>query len=102
MLKVMIVDDCKIIRNILKDILLNNHCEVVCEAQNGNEAVENFSKYKPELVIMDVNMPEMNGLEALQKIKKIDQFANVSMLSAMSNDSTLLLNVSLMEQMVIF
>ena len=80
---VLIVDDAVFMRMKLKDILEKNGYTVVGEAQNGAEAVQLFQEVHPDLVTMDITMPEMNGIEALKKIKEIDSSAKVVMCSAM-------------------
>ncbi len=81
--KVLIVDDAAFMRMMIKNILSKNGFEVVGEASNGAEAVELYKKLKPDLVTMDITMPEMDGIEALKKIKEIDPNAKVIMVSAM-------------------
>jgi len=81
--KVLIVDDAAFMRMMIKNILTKNGFEVVGEASNGVEAVELYKKLKPDLVTMDITMPEMDGIEALKKIKEIDPNAKVIMVSAM-------------------
>jgi len=85
--RIMIVDDAIFMRMKLKDILEKNGYEVVAEAQNGADAIEKYKAEKPDIVTMDITMPEMNGIEALQKIKKIDPSAKVIMCSAMGQQA---------------
>lgn len=80
---VMIVDDAAFMRMKLKDILEKNGYNVVAEAQNGIEAVEKYKAEKPNLVTMDITMPEMDGVDALKEIKTFDPAARVVMCSAM-------------------
>ncbi|MBT2731844.1 response regulator [Carnobacterium sp. ISL-102] len=80
---VMIVDDAAFMRMKLKDILEKNGYKVVAEAQNGIEAVEKYKVEKPNLVTMDITMPEMDGVDALKEIKAFDPAARVVMCSAM-------------------
>jgi two-component system chemotaxis response regulator CheY len=80
---VMIVDDAAFMRMKLKDILEKNGYSVVAEAQNGIEAIEKYKEVRPEIVTMDITMPEMDGIEALKGIKVIDANAKVVMCSAM-------------------
>ncbi|AGY82363.1 MULTISPECIES: response regulator [Carnobacterium] len=80
---VMIVDDAAFMRMKLKDILEKNGYNVVAEAQNGIEAVEKYKAEKPNLVTMDITMPEMDGVDALKEIKAFDPAARVVMCSAM-------------------
>jgi two-component system, chemotaxis family, chemotaxis protein CheY len=85
--RVLIVDDAIFMRMKLKDILEKNGFEVVGEAQNGIEAVEKYKSEKPDLVTMDITMPEMDGVTALKEIKKADKDAKVIMCSAMGQQS---------------
>ena len=85
--RVLVVDDAIFMRMKLKDILEKNGFEVVAEAQNGLEAIEKYKAEKPDLVTMDITMPEMDGITALKEIKKIDSKAKVIMCSAMGQQS---------------
>ena len=84
---VMIVDDAAFMRMKLKDILEKNGYSVVAEAQNGVEAIEKYKEVRPEIVTMDIMMPEMDGIEALKGIKGIDANAKVVMCSAMGQQA---------------
>ena len=81
--RILLVDDAVFMRMKLKDILEKNGYEVVGEAQNGVEAIEKYMSEKPDLVTMDITMPEMSGLEAVKEIKKEFPNAKVIMCSAM-------------------
>ena len=85
--KVLIVDDAVFMRMKLKDILEKNGYQVVYEAQNGLEAIEKYKATQPDLVTMDITMPEMDGVEALKEIKAFDSNAKVLMCSAMGQQS---------------
>ena len=85
--RILLVDDAVFMRMKLKDILEKNGYEVVGEAQNGIEAIEKYKAEKPDLVTMDITMPEMDGVTALKEIKKIDPSAKVIMCSAMGQQS---------------
>ena len=85
--RVLIVDDAIFMRMKLKDILEKNGFEVVAEAQNGVEAVEKYNSERPDLVTMDITMPEMDGVAALKAIKQMDPSAKVIMCSAMGQQS---------------
>ncbi|MBO0419188.1 response regulator [Vagococcus fluvialis] len=85
--KVLIVDDAVFMRMKLKDILEKNGYQVVDEAQNGLEAIEKYKATQPDLVTMDITMPEMDGVEALKEIKAFDSNAKVLMCSAMGQQS---------------
>ena len=74
---ILICDDAAFMRMMIKDILTKNGYNIVGEAENGAKAVEKYAELKPDLVLMDITMPEMDGIEALKKIKAAD--ANASM-----------------------
>jgi len=84
---ILLVDDAAIMRMMLKDILTKNGYDVVGEAENGAKAVEKYKELKPGLVIMDITMPEMNGIQATKNIKDFDGNALVIMCSAMGQQS---------------
>lgn len=84
---VMIVDDAAFMRMMLKDILSKNGFTVVGEAENGAVAVEKYMELQPNLTIMDITMPEMDGLQAVKEIRKRDPKARVIMCSAMGQQS---------------
>ena len=71
MVKVMIVDDALFMRKMLTGILESQGHTVVCEAANGEEAISQYQKFKPELVTMDITMPVMNGIEAVKGISVV-------------------------------
>lgn len=68
--KILIVDDNDLMRTLLRGILRSENCQVIGEARNGSIALESIARNKPDIVFLDVVMPEMDGLEALQNIKK--------------------------------
>ena len=80
---VLIVDDALFMRMMIRDILSKDGFDVVGEAENGVEAVERFKEMRPDLVTMDIVMPEMDGIEAVKQIMKIDPDAKILMCSAM-------------------
>ena len=82
MAKILIVDDSKTSRRILKNILEANGHTVIGEAINGKEAVDKFKELKPDITTMDITMPVMDGLEALKKIIGVDKDARVVMVTA--------------------
>ena len=84
---ILICDDAAFMRMMIKDILTKDGYDVVGEATNGAEGVEKYNQLKPDLVMMDITMPEMNGIEALKKIKEGDASANVIMCSAMGQQA---------------
>ncbi len=81
--KVLVVDDAAFMRMMLKDILVKNDFEVAGEAENGKIAVAAYQKVKPDIVTMDITMPEMNGIEAVKAIKAVDPSSKIIMVSAM-------------------
>ncbi|GGK13688.1 chemotaxis protein CheY [Caldalkalibacillus thermarum] len=87
MAKVLVVDDAAFMRMMIKDILTKNGYEVVGEAADGQQAVEQYKELKPDLVTMDITMPEMDGITALKKIREIDPEAKVIMCSAMGQQA---------------
>lgn len=87
MAKILIVDDAAFMRMMIKDILTKNGYEVVAEAANGLQAVELYKAHQPDLVTMDITMPEMDGIEAVKQIKAVNPAAKVIMCSAMGQQS---------------
>lgn len=85
--KVLIVDDAAFMRMMIKDILSKNGYEVAGEADNGARAVEKYKELTPDLVLMDITMPEMNGIDAVKNIKAIDPGAKIVMCSAMGQQA---------------
>ena len=84
---ILICDDAAFMRVMIKDILTKNGYEVAGEAENGLKAVEKYNETKPDLVMMDITMPEMDGIQALKKIKEADASANIIMCSAMGQEA---------------
>ena len=84
---VLICDDAAFMRVMIKDILTKNGYDVAGEAENGLKAVEKYNETKPDLVMMDITMPEMDGIQALKKIKEADANATVIMCSAMGQQA---------------
>lgn len=90
--KVLIVDDAMFMRNMIAEIFNGKKYKeedylVVAEAENGIEAVEKYKEHNPDIVTMDIVMPEMTGIEALKEIMGMDSDANVIMCSALGQDS---------------
>ena len=84
---ILICDDAAFMRMMIKDILTKNGYNVVGEAENGVIAVEKYTETHPDLVLMDITMPEMDGINALKKIKEKDPGASVIMCSAMGQQA---------------
>lgn len=85
--KILIVDDAAFMRMMIKDILTKNGYEVVGEAENGLKAVEKYKELLPDLVLMDITMPELDGIQALKKIREYNGDAKIVMCSAMGQQA---------------
>ena len=83
MSSVLIVDDAAFMRANLKNIIEGFGMEVIGEAENGKDSIRKYRDLNPDLVTMDITMPEMDGIEALKKIKELDDKASVVVCSAM-------------------
>lgn len=83
---ILIADDAMFMRNILKGILIKEGYEII-EAGDGLQAVEKYKKMKPDMVTLDITMPNMDGLAALKEIKAFDPNATVIMCSAMGQQA---------------
>ncbi|PHV71753.1 two-component system response regulator [Sporanaerobium hydrogeniformans] len=84
---VLIVDDAAFMRMMIKDILSKNGYDVAGEADNGLKAVDKYKELNPDLVLMDITMPEMNGIDAVKNIKAFDPSAKIVMCSAMGQQA---------------
>lgn len=85
--KVLIADDAAFMRMMIKNILEKNGYTIVGEAENGKQAVDLYNETKPDLVTMDITMPEMDGLEAVKAIRSKDSSASIIMCSAMGQQA---------------
>jgi two-component system chemotaxis response regulator CheY len=85
--RILIVDDAAFMRMMIRDILTKNGFEVCGEANDGLQAIEKFKELRPDLITMDITMPEMDGIHALKEIKKIDPNSKVIMCSAMGQQA---------------
>lgn len=86
-LRILLAEDSAHVRLIIKEILIRHGCEVVGEVETGSQAVELYKQLFPDVVILDITMPEMDGIEALKEIKSIDAEAKVIMLGAMGEQN---------------
>jgi two-component system, chemotaxis family, chemotaxis protein CheY len=86
MATIMIVDDAMLMRKKCAQVLTQNGYTVL-EAANGREAVENYKSAKPDAVLMDITMPDMDGIQALRELLSFDPGCKVSMCSAMGQQS---------------
>ncbi|MBF0360934.1 MAG: response regulator [Oligoflexia bacterium] len=80
--QILIADDAPIIRLMLKDLITPLGYQVIAEASNGEEAVEKYKEFKPDLVTLDIIMPQKNGIQALAEILAINPKAKVIMITA--------------------
>ena len=85
--RILICDDAAFIRMMGKDIMKRAGYEIVGEAENGKVACTKYRELKPDLVLMDIAMPEMDGIQALKKIRQEDGKANVIMCSSMGQQA---------------
>ncbi|MCH6266593.1 response regulator [Neobacillus citreus] len=86
---IMVVDDSQFMRNLIKEILNEANIRNIIEAENGEEAVKKYKLYSPDVVVMDITMPLLNGLDALEEIIKIAPKAKVIMCSSVGQQSTI-------------
>ncbi|MBU45605.1 MAG: two-component system response regulator [Spirochaetaceae bacterium] len=89
MARILIVDDAKFMRTLVKDALTASGHEIVGEAENGNQAVQMYGEMKPDLVTMDITMREKDGLEAASEILKSDPAARIIMVTALGQEDLL-------------
>ena len=90
MARVLVVDDAAFMRKVVSDALKGGGHEVIGEASNGVEAVARYQELQPELMTLDITMPEMDGLTALKEIIAIDPSARIIMCSALGQESKVL------------
>ena len=87
MKRVMIVDDALFMRQMISKILLSEGYDICAEASSGREAVEKYKEFKPDGVLLDITMPNMDGLTTLKELLKMDPGARVAMVTAMGQQS---------------
>jgi two-component system, chemotaxis family, chemotaxis protein CheY len=84
---ILVVDDVAFVRKTLSEILSEAHYQVVGEASDGQEAVEKYAKLRPDLITMDIVMPQMSGIEATRRILKLNKEARIVIISAMGQEN---------------
>jgi two-component system chemotaxis response regulator CheY len=87
MSSIMVVDDSKFMRKVIKGKVQKLGHSVACEAADGREAVEHYKRYRPDVVMMDITMPKMNGISALREILAFDPKAKIILCSAIHSQS---------------
>ena len=92
---VLIVDDLDFMRDAIKEILYTGGFSVIAEADNGRTAIERYQRYKPDVVLLDITMPEMNGIQSLKWIRRIDPSARVIMCSALGQQEYIIRAIQL-------
>jgi two-component system, chemotaxis family, chemotaxis protein CheY len=95
MARVLVVDDAAFMRKMVTDALSGGGHEIVGEAANGTEAVERFQELRPDVMTLDITMPEKDGLTALKEIIAVDPGAKVVMCSALGQESKVLESIKL-------
>ncbi|MCZ8520751.1 MULTISPECIES: response regulator [Paenibacillus] len=95
MKKILVVDDSLFMRMILKNVIQELGYEIAAEASNGMEALTKYEEIKPDLVTLDITMPEMDGMTALEEIRSRHPEAKVIMVSAMGQQALLIRAVSM-------
>jgi len=87
MKSILVVDDANFMRMMLKDILTKNGYEIIGEAGNGAEALQKYKELNPDLVTMDITMPDVDGIQGVKLIREFDPNANIIMCSAMGQQA---------------
>jgi two-component system chemotaxis response regulator CheY len=95
MARILVVDDAAFMRKVVSDALATGGHEVIGEASNGTQAVERFQELRPELMTLDITMPEKDGLQALAEIMTIDPGARVLMCSALGQETKVIESIKL-------
>jgi len=85
--RVVIADDAAFMRMVLKNLMIKNGFEVVAEVENGEQAIAAYRVHRPDLMTMDINMPEMDGFQALKEIISEDPTAKIIMCSAVGHEA---------------
>ena len=94
-IKILLVDDLSFMRDALRYIVEKSNMDVLGEAANGREAVKMYMELEPDIVLMDITMPVMDGLESLKRIRQYDPFAKVIMCSALGQQKYIIKAIQL-------
>lgn len=92
---ILIVDDLAFMRQVIRESLVEAGFRIVGEAENGAEGVRLFQRLKPDVVLLDISMPVMNGIEAMQRMLRLDPQASVVMCSALGEQSMIIKAIQL-------
>ena len=95
MARILVVDDAAFMRKMVSDVLTKGGHEVVGEAGNGVEAIARFQELRPEVMTLDITMPEKDGLSALRELMELEPTARVVMCSALGQESKVLESIKL-------
>jgi two-component system chemotaxis response regulator CheY len=95
MRRVLIVDDIPFIRSVIRDILIDDGFSVVGEASDGAQALALYKALKPDVVLLDIHMPVLDGIETLKRIKKINKEATIIMCSSLGDQENIINAISL-------
>jgi len=94
-MNVLIVDDLSFMRSVIGEMINGAGFTVIGEAVDGIDALNKFKKLKPDVIILDITMPVMDGLQALEEIKKIDSESKIVMCSSMSDQDNIIRAIQL-------
>jgi len=94
-IKIILVDDLSFMRDVIKHIVEKENIVIIGEAENGEQAVKLYTKLSPDIVLMDITMPVMDGLESLRHIKEYDPRAKVIMCSAIGQQRYIIKSIQL-------
>ena len=90
MASIVIADDAKFMRLMLKKILKTQGHDVIAEASSGEEVIQLYAKFRPDLVTMDIVMPSPNGIESVKRIREFDPHAKIVMVTALGQETMVL------------
>ena len=94
-MKILLIDDSKIVRDILKENIQSRGYEIVGEAADGEEGILKYKELNPDLVILDISMPKCNGLQCLRVIKEYDENAKILLCSAIGQRNVIIQGLQL-------